>query len=185
MHLWDLDSDYYLHNRYLRPPAPYINRILYDQNRLNRSNSSSNRLEIMNAVSRKLLSNHSKIAKKYFIQNRDLLKLKTGKRKEEIERIEGVEEAEKVARKSIENLSESEDENGEGRDKIVPREGIEGDEEDAIGELSSPRLVLSYSLLPSHLHACLSPPLPTPPHLTIPLLFTPLPFSFPISMSTP
>lgn len=134
MHLWDLDSDYYLHNRYLRPPAPYINRILYEQNRLNRSNSSSNRLEIKNAVNRKLLSNHSKIAKKYFIQSRDLLKMKAVEKKEETGRIEGVLEPEKGAQKSIEYLNEREDENGGGRDKIVPREDIEGDDEEAIGE---------------------------------------------------
>jgi hypothetical protein len=134
MHLWDLDSDYYLHNRYLRPPAPYINRILYEQNRLNRSNSSSNRLEVKNAVSRKAQLKHSRIAKKYFIQNRDLLKLKAVEKKEEIRRIEGVEKADKSPQKTIENLCEIEDENGKGRDKNVPREDVEGDEEDAIGE---------------------------------------------------
>ena len=101
---------------------------------MNRSNSSSNRLEIKNAVSRKLLSNHSKIAKKYFIQNRDLLKLKAVEKKEEMGKIEGVEEAEKGMQKSIEDGSESEDEHVGGRDKNVPREDVEGDEEDAIGE---------------------------------------------------
>ena len=29
--LWDLDSDYHLHNRISRPPTPYIDRILYEQ----------------------------------------------------------------------------------------------------------------------------------------------------------
>ena len=32
--LWDLDSDYYLHNRSYRPPTPHINRILFDERRL-------------------------------------------------------------------------------------------------------------------------------------------------------
>jgi hypothetical protein len=32
--LWDLDSDYYLHNRSYRPPTPHINRILFDEHRL-------------------------------------------------------------------------------------------------------------------------------------------------------
>lgn len=166
MHLWDLDSDYYLHNRYLRPPAPYINRILYEQNRLNRSNSSSNRLEIKNAVSSNAQLKHSKIAKKYFIQNRDLLKLKAVEKKEEMGRIEGVEDVEKGTLKGIENLRESGDEQVEERDKNLPREEVEGDDEEAIGECISPRLVLSYSLLPSPLHACSSPSLHTLPYLS-------------------
>ena len=170
MHLWDLDSDYYLHNRYLRPPAPYINRILYEQNRLNRSNSSLNRFEMKNAVSRRSLTKHSKIAKKYFIQSRDFLKVKT---REKVERIEGVEESEKGPQMSIENESESEDEKVEGRDKSVPVEDREGDEEDAIGEHNSPSLVLSSPHLPN----LRSSPLPFPPHLTSPhhtsLLHTP------------
>ena len=29
--LWDLDSDYHLHNKALRPPDPYLNKIFYDQ----------------------------------------------------------------------------------------------------------------------------------------------------------
>jgi hypothetical protein len=32
--LWDLDSDYYLHNRSYKPPTPHINRILFDEHRL-------------------------------------------------------------------------------------------------------------------------------------------------------
>ena len=34
VHLWDLDSDYYLHNRSYRPPTPHTNRILHEVNLL-------------------------------------------------------------------------------------------------------------------------------------------------------
>ena len=32
--LWDLDSDYYLHNKTLRPPVPSVNKILYREDHL-------------------------------------------------------------------------------------------------------------------------------------------------------
>ena len=41
--LWDLDSDYYLHNRISRPSTPYINRILYQENQLSMVSNLSSR----------------------------------------------------------------------------------------------------------------------------------------------
>ena len=32
--LWDLDSDYFLHNKTLRPPVPSVNKILYREDHL-------------------------------------------------------------------------------------------------------------------------------------------------------
>ena len=50
--LWDLDSDYYLHNRISKPPTPYMNRILYEENRLNTTSTGSSRRESFVADSR-------------------------------------------------------------------------------------------------------------------------------------
>lgn len=117
MHLWDLDSDYYLHNRYLRPPIPYINRILYEQNRLNRSNSDSdaNRVEMKNTLNSNSMSKHLKISKKYFIQSPALLKLKAAE--EKVEAVDGLKEIEEIERVTIRNIeSDSEDEKGTERE---------------------------------------------------------------------
>ena len=107
MHLWDLDSDYYLHNRYRRPPTPYINRILYEQNRLNRSNSDANRIEMKNTVNNESLSKHLKISKKYFIQSPALLKLKAEEEKgEKVDGLKGIEQIEKLTIRDKESDSD-------------------------------------------------------------------------------
>ena len=124
MHLWDLDSDYYLHNRYLRPPTPYINRILYEQNRLNRSNSETNSVDDKNIASHTSQSRHLKISKKYFIQGRPLLKIK------DEEKIEGIVEVKNVEERDSE--SESEDKVGQG-DQCVPSHALNEKEENEIG----------------------------------------------------
>lgn len=75
--LWDLDSDYYLHNRISRPPTPYINRILYEENRIN-----TNSLEALKGAGR-VVNNvafqtpewtlrQEGVAKKYFINSQSL-----------------------------------------------------------------------------------------------------------------
>jgi hypothetical protein len=45
--LWDLDSDYYLHNRSYRPPTPHVNRILFDEHRLSRNNAGASSRDFM------------------------------------------------------------------------------------------------------------------------------------------
>ena len=95
--LWDLDSDYYLHNRISKPPTPYINRILYQENQLSICSTSSSRnasfsietasnqdfgLSRIGGVSdetkilvhnEELRSEQEKVQKKYFINDRTVL----------------------------------------------------------------------------------------------------------------
>ena len=95
--LWDLDSDYYLHNRISKPPTPYINRILYQENQLSIRSTSSSRnasfsietasnqdysLSRIGGVSdetkilahdEELRSKQEMVLKKYFINDRTVL----------------------------------------------------------------------------------------------------------------
>jgi hypothetical protein len=82
VHLWDLDSDYYLHNRSSRPPTPHTNRILHQVNlvtardEIDKEKEKSAPFPIDNvtsgidirntAVAQEVL--REKIAKRYFIK---------------------------------------------------------------------------------------------------------------------
>jgi hypothetical protein len=75
--LWDLDSDYYLHNKTLRPPTPYLNKILYEENKLNTyNNGSSCREYISNNMNKKLKNknlkyiNEEETMRRYFINHK-------------------------------------------------------------------------------------------------------------------
>ena len=74
VHLWDLDSDYYLHNRSFRPPTPYTNRFLHEVNLLKvkteKSISSSTNISPSGTDGRNAAEEglRDKIAKRYFIK---------------------------------------------------------------------------------------------------------------------
>ena len=150
MHLWDLDSDYYLHNRYLRPPTPYINRILYEQNRLNRSNSDSdaNRVEMMDTVNSTSMSKHLKISKKYFIQSPALLKLKALEEKvekvEKVDGLKGIEGIEKLTIRDKGSDSGNETEIEREDDHDVSRNVLVNEEEDRIDEMGEYKFNCSF-----------------------------------------
>ena len=72
--LWDLDSDYYLHNRISRPPTPYINRILYEENRINIESLKAGRATGSVAVQTPEWSLRQEgLARKYFVNSRSVL----------------------------------------------------------------------------------------------------------------
>ena len=135
MHLWDLDSDYYLHNRYLRPPTPYINRILYEQNRLNRSNSDVTHVEMKNSGNEKSMLKHLEISKKYFIQSPALLKLKAEEEKvEKVDGLKGIEKIERVTIRDKESDGDNEKETERGGHREVPNNVLANKEEDEVDE---------------------------------------------------
>lgn len=84
--LWDLDSDYYLHNRMYRPPTPHINRILLEVRRLSGGSASCTDFTLLGEAGETKKERESssramreEVARKYFINTRALQKEELGR----------------------------------------------------------------------------------------------------------